>query len=581
MDRSQDTLSPVMEELHVLEGNLLSVVAEVRNMREVLGSIKFPKEEEERCRQSLSRSQLLGDSAFSAVPPPEAAALSRLRQLVQYLQKSLKAELNQLMSLNFRIDLEPLFAPECGIGNVIRSFQAVGAGTLCDALTVFSAAPRANRKKEREDLALLLWVGADLDGLVVGQTALMRAIFSGNFTAVQMLVEAGAGLEVKLQGEGYHAGKTALHIACKEKKAGIGKYLISRGADVNAETAKSVRPLYYAAQEGQVSLVKNLLKKGAAVDAKDADGETALHGAAKTVHTDIARALLNHGANIDEPNNSHQTPLNLTAIPVSGSLTDHRGMAAFLLSRGADPNSRVLDGSSVLHHAAYWGSLGVAELLLDHGANLGGVDNEAWTALHWAASYSAMREGGNGERSSIDGTGEGRDLMPVVRLLVGRGIDVNAVDNSGNTAAVVARHFRNSSVHKFLTGDSLEEEEGEEEEGDGAEEEEEGVEEEEGDGVEEEEEGEGDGVEEEEEGVEEEGGDGVEEEEEAEEGEGDEGDAEEEEEEEEVDGEEGENEVDGEEEEEGEEDTGEEEAEEEDGGDEWHEEEGGKEEDES
>uniref|UniRef100_A0A0G4FGZ4 Uncharacterized protein n=1 Tax=Chromera velia CCMP2878 TaxID=1169474 RepID=A0A0G4FGZ4_9ALVE len=141
----------------------------------------------------------------------------------------MRLELNKIMSLCYRMDVEPLFALD--IGNVIRSFQAVMAETLREALNKFM---ETGEKRKREDLELLLKVGAAVDAVVevpevaqaggreeerggqriLQETALMRAVDFGSLEAVKILVGAGAGLEVPREGGGNQGdGNTALDVA--------------------------------------------------------------------------------------------------------------------------------------------------------------------------------------------------------------------------------------------------------------------------------------------------------------------------------------------------------------------------------
>ncbi len=80
-------------------------------------------------------------------------------------------------------------------------------------------------------------------------------------------------------------GDTPLHTACygdgkAQQRPAIAELLIKAGADVNAcESTKGMTPLHYATDRGFVALAKYLIEKGAALNAKDKDGQTPLRKA--------------------------------------------------------------------------------------------------------------------------------------------------------------------------------------------------------------------------------------------------------------------------------------------------------------
>lgn len=60
-------------------------------------------------------------------------------------------------------------------------------------------------------------------------------------------------------------GYTPLHIAAKKNQMEIGTTLLEYGADANAVTRQGISPIHLAAQEGSVDLVSLLLAKNANV----------------------------------------------------------------------------------------------------------------------------------------------------------------------------------------------------------------------------------------------------------------------------------------------------------------------------
>lgn len=70
-------------------------------------------------------------------------------------------------------------------------------------------------------------------------------------------------------------GRRPLHHAADFGQTAVAKYLISKGADINAPDKHGFTPLMTASLEGHISCVKLLLEKGADKDLKGPDGRSA------------------------------------------------------------------------------------------------------------------------------------------------------------------------------------------------------------------------------------------------------------------------------------------------------------------
>ena len=92
------------------------------------------------------------------------------------------------------------------------------------------------------------------------------------------------------------------------------KQHLEAGTDVDAKQPPGGgTPLLVAATFGRAEAARFLIEKGANVNASSNDGATALHGAAFFCHSDIVKLLLDEGAKVNAKNIRGETPLDAVA----------------------------------------------------------------------------------------------------------------------------------------------------------------------------------------------------------------------------------------------------------------------------
>uniref|UniRef100_A0A0G4IEJ5 Uncharacterized protein n=1 Tax=Chromera velia CCMP2878 TaxID=1169474 RepID=A0A0G4IEJ5_9ALVE len=173
-----------------------------------------------------------GGVSIPSVRPEDVAVLDALDETRTQFSKSVKVQLGKVVRRHFEIDVG--FLNEIGIGEMIREFRPVSAETTQLALADF-----LNGVSNGDDFRLCLKAGADVDGLVEGQTALIRAVCADNREAAEMIMSDGADLEAQageaLGGvEGVVAGDTALVVGCRQRRWGLIRSLVAEGANVDA-----------------------------------------------------------------------------------------------------------------------------------------------------------------------------------------------------------------------------------------------------------------------------------------------------------------------------------------------------------
>ena len=137
-------------------------------------------------------------------------------------------------------------------------------------------------------------------GAIVGKMsgmgdALIEAVMSGNLMKLRQLVADGANVNLTNR-----LGMTPLMVAAQWNRPGIVSFLLSNGADVQAqEHSSGCNALMFACLSGNPEVVRLVLKHGAPVNSTNFNGRTALMTAAFCGITKVVRMLLQHGADID------------------------------------------------------------------------------------------------------------------------------------------------------------------------------------------------------------------------------------------------------------------------------------------
>lgn len=106
---------------------------------------------------------------------------------------------------------------------------------------------------------------------------------------------------------------TTLHTAVRECWKDATRFLLKKGADINAKNAVGKTPLHIAAGKWHVGMLQELLKCKPDLNVQDSNGNTPLHDAvlSNTVSIQTLKMLLAKGANPMIRNGAGLTPLQL------------------------------------------------------------------------------------------------------------------------------------------------------------------------------------------------------------------------------------------------------------------------------
>jgi uncharacterized protein len=340
-------------------------------------------------------------------------------------------------------------------------------------------------------LDTLLAAGADANAtLPEGETVLMTAAHTGNVDALKVLLAHHADVNAKEKS----LGETALMWAAAENHPGAVATLISADASINAKSTVLAltgykwvtsgmvsttlprggwTPLMYAARQNSLEAAQALADGHADLNATDPDGTTALMIAIINAHFDLANMLLEKGA---DPNVADETGMTALYAAVdmhtlgamlsrpSPKLVDNLSSADLvkaLLAHNANPNLRLKkpligrhhnggdaslgEGTTALMRAAKANDIAVMKMLLDGGADPFITQKDHTTVVMIAAAGGATA---GAYSTGLPVSEEG--AIEALKLVLDRGVDINAFNNLGLTAMHRAATRGADKVVKFL-----------------------------------------------------------------------------------------------------------------------------------
>ena len=86
-----------------------------------------------------------------------------------------------------------------------------------------------------------------------------------------------------------------MHLAAREGHLLVVKYLIARGANIEAQDLQGVTALHYAAKNNHLQIVQYLVDHGAKPEVKNSLGNNAIDYAKMNHHLKVAQYMQGHG----------------------------------------------------------------------------------------------------------------------------------------------------------------------------------------------------------------------------------------------------------------------------------------------
>jgi ankyrin repeat protein len=267
---------------------------------------------------------------------------------------------------------------------ISASAGSLAAMALSDALPVLSKVSQPAWRldfgnKEAWIETILFGSTADVESLIKSgfdvnsstqsgaTTALMMA--TPNLEKMKLLIDHGANVQARAK-----SNYSALEVAAAYRDgAAAMRLLLDHGAEVKGSPRA---PMLLAAGVGDFEILKALHDAGDTF-------EGALLAAVRNGKPDAVRALLELGAPVDKPDRADTTPLERAV------LANELGIARMLIQHGADVNHVGPSGMTPLLYAASidFGDSAMVKLLLQSGARRDAVNKDGLTALDLARQY--------------------------------------------------------------------------------------------------------------------------------------------------------------------------------------------------
>jgi ankyrin repeat protein/beta-lactamase regulating signal transducer with metallopeptidase domain len=312
-------------------------------------------------------------------------------------------------------------------------------------LSIHKAARAGDQEKVKEFLDQRININVkDNDG----RTPLHCASIEGRMELVRFLISKGADVDAKEDQGSFPQYMTPLHRAALRGHREVAAILIANGAYVNAENRRGGTPLHLAALQGHKAVVQLLLNSGADANAKDKEEQTPVDAAqimkklpeSKAVQEEILEILtkasttqkqMKRQPSEDVSTAGSENPESTKSIHEAAAEGDLEQVKR-LIAEGVDINSRGEREFTPLHIAAKGGQSKIARFLIAHGADIMARDVSDYTPLH------------------VTGWGKGPGIVAVAEMLIDKGADVNEKDRWGGTPLMEAAENNHVTLAKLL-----------------------------------------------------------------------------------------------------------------------------------
>ncbi|MFD3002793.1 ankyrin repeat domain-containing protein [Pontibacter toksunensis] len=341
--------------------------------------------------------------------------------------------------------------------------------------------PSANRFREGFVTALVLMAGLSFLAVAGVNTSPAPA-------SISAIVLASQGDDEK--------EKVDLFIkAIDDEDEQLFSYLLKQGVNINGTGSEGWTPLGFASEEGRTKFIKLLIDRGVKINQPLNHDRMPLLAAAGEGHLNAAKALVEAGAEVDAASEQGSA---LSAASREG----HTQVVDYLFTKGAKPNRANKEGWTALHFATGEGHSNVISQLLKAGSNIESPVSSEWYNLNngagtrvimgnWTPLMLAVEEGHVEAANVLLNAGANVDVrvaktvyavegdyknmkaapgkllyeatgwtplmeavekknLPLVKLLLSKGADMNAATKEGKSARSIASETGNQEIIESL-----------------------------------------------------------------------------------------------------------------------------------
>ncbi|KAF7885987.1 uncharacterized protein EAF02_004496 [Botrytis sinoallii] len=292
-----------------------------------------------------------------------------------------------------------------------------------------------------------------------GLTALMLAVSQGYEPGVKKLLAAGVDKDLRDMN-----GRTALSWGAERGQLDILNQFIKSGVTLKNEPVTKDSPMFIAVENGKHEAIELFLANGADSNEVDPDGDNVLSYAVTCGYTECVKVLIDHGADLEKRNSTYeQTALSVAAW--KGNLE----MVKLLLTFGARLEAQDTDGWTPLIWALNFEHPKVVMFLLGEEVKSALNKDQYMEQLHPAMSLAYntgdgdlmnllldlgvdpnVQEAVSGSTALIEASRRG--FLRNVELLLRNGVDINAMDDTGETPISLAIRYEFNEITKCLLG---------------------------------------------------------------------------------------------------------------------------------
>ena len=275
-----------------------------------------------------------------------------------------------------------------------------------------------------------------------GQTILFSLVAKRKLEALKILIKNGANLTL----EDLHR-KTVLDEAVDRNDGMMIRFLLDNGFNINHKNNSGRTIFQNVARMGNNKIFQIFMKYNADFNIKDSHGKTVLFDAVEGGNLDILKDVINNTNNLNILDENHQNAL------FSAVIKDDISLATELILNGINVNFLDKDGQNVLFNAILQGAknLPLIELLIKKGINLNIVDNYHKNLIDEILYVFDLQKNPPKE---LDGkykiVTEEKEYLPLGFLFLEHGLEIDKIDESGKTILQKAVENKNFANAEFL-----------------------------------------------------------------------------------------------------------------------------------